>query len=70
MHVCIHIYRIGSGSWASAGVATDDIRIIGNLTTVQCSSAHLTSFAVLVDVAGGLRVSCGHKSNFYNNGIG
>ncbi len=52
------MYRIGSGSWATAGVATDDIRIIGNLTTVQCSSAHLTSFAVLADVTGGLRVSC------------
>ena len=52
------MYRIESGNWATAGVATDDIGIIGNLTTVQCSSAHLTSFAVLVDVAGGLRVSC------------
>ena len=53
----MHVYRIGSGSWATAGVATEDIRVIGNLTAVQCSSAHLTSFAVLVDVAGGLRVS-------------
>ena len=53
------MYRIGSGRWATAGVATEDIRVVGNVTTVQCSSAHLTSFAVLVDVAGGLRVSCG-----------
>ena len=52
------MYRIGSGSWATAGVATEDIRVIGNLTAVQCSSEHLTSFAVLVDVAGGLKVSC------------
>lgn len=51
------MYRIGNGSWATAGVTTDDIRIIGNLTNVQCSSTHLTSFAVLVDVTGGLRVS-------------
>ena len=53
----MHVNRIGSGSWATAGVAMEDIRVIGNLTAVQCSSAHLTSFAVLVDVAGGLRVS-------------
>ena len=28
----------------------------GVTTTVRCSSTHLTSFAVLVDVAGGLMV--------------
>ena len=28
----------------------------GKVTTVQCSANHLTSFAVLVDVAGGLEV--------------
>ena len=55
MHVCV--YRIGNGSWATSGVKTDEIRIVENLTTVQCSSTHLTSFAVLVDVTGGLRVS-------------
>ena len=49
VYMCMIVYRIGSGSWAAAGVATEDIRVIGNLT----------SFAVLVDVAGGLRVSCG-----------
>ena len=27
-----------------------------SVTTVRCSSTHLTSFAVLVDVAGGLQV--------------
>ena len=66
-HVCMIMYRIGSGNWAAAGVATEDIRVTGNLTAVQCSSEHLTSFAVLVDVAGGLRVSCvrwlWHNSN-------
>ena len=51
------IHRIGSGSWATAGVTTDDIRTTGSFSTVQCSSAHLTSFAVLVDVTGGLRVN-------------
>ena len=29
---------------------------VGNVTSVQCLSTHLTSFAVLVDVAGGLQV--------------
>ena len=55
MFVCI--FSIGNGSWATFGVTTDVIKTFGNLTTVQCSSAHLTSFAVLVDVTGGLRVS-------------
>ena len=36
----------------------------GNVTSVQCLSTHLTSFAVLVDVAGGLQVCIGcHDSN-------
>ena len=55
----MYVYRIGNGSWATAGVTTNYMRIAGNLTTVQCSSAHLTSFAVLVDVTGGLKVSYG-----------
>ena len=55
--IILCIYRIGNSSWATSGVTTDDIRTVGNLTTVQCSSAHLTSFAVLVDVTGGLSVS-------------
>ena len=29
---------------------------VDNVTSVQCLSTHLTSFAVLVDVAGGLQV--------------
>ncbi len=46
----------GEGQWSSQNVFT-----IGNIsanltTTVQCVSTHLTSFAVLVDVAGGLKV--------------
>ena len=52
--------RIGNGSWVTAGISTDDVMIQstenGNLTTVTCRSTHLTSFAVLVDVAGGLEV--------------
>lgn len=37
--------------------AQSDDSEAGRLTTVRCSSTHLTSFAVLVDVAGGSQVS-------------
>ena len=51
---------IGNGSWVTAGITTDDVMIQSikseNLTTITCRSTHLTSFAVLVDVAGGLKV--------------
>lgn len=42
---------ISNGSFGSDGVTT----------TVRCSSTHLTSFAVLVDVAGGLTVTIASK---------
>ena len=46
-------YRIGNGSWVTAGVMTDYVDVTeGNITSVQCTSTHLTSFAVLVSVAG------------------
>ena len=36
---------------------TNAVHVIeGNTTTVQCTSTHLTSFAVLVSVAKGLEV--------------
>ena len=50
-------YSIGNGSWVIAGVTTIDVINSGNQTAIQCTSNHLTSFAVLVDVAGGLAVS-------------
>ncbi len=52
-------FRVGNGSWVSEGVRTvESTTNCGErVTTVQCASTHLTSFAVLVDVAGGLRVS-------------
>lgn len=50
-------HSVGNGSWVIAGVTTMDVKTSGNLTAIQCSSTHLTSFAVLVDVAGGLAVS-------------
>ena len=50
-------HSVGNGSWVIAGVTTTDVTTSGNLTAIRCSSTHLTSFAVLVDVAGGLAVS-------------
>ena len=50
--------RIGDGGWAFDGIEmtsvteSDDGKMV-----VSCSSTHLTSFAVLVDVAGSLSVS-------------
>ena len=41
--------------WSTEGLTTEDVRRDGNTITVVCSSTHLTSFAVLVDV-GGARV--------------
>ena len=40
----------------SDGINTSSIITDGNTTSVQCESTHFTSFAVLVDVAGGLQV--------------
>ena len=51
---CTH--SVGSGGWSSEGVQVISNITIGNITTVLCNSTHLTSFAVLVDVAGGLEV--------------
>ena len=51
-------HSVGNGSWVREGVTTvNSTTDCGqSVTTVQCASTHLTSFAVLVDVAGGLRV--------------
>ena len=60
---------IGNGSWITAGITTDDVVTKGNLTIVTCRSTHLTSFAVLVDVVGGLAVIlmyCASRLNFYH----
>ena len=56
MSCCLH--SVGSGSWVTDEITTTDNMTVGNITSVQCQSTHLTSFAVLVDVAGGLQV-CG-----------
>ena len=52
----VYNFSIGDGSWEISGVTTNSLSTSGNYTTLQCSSTHLTSFAVLVDVAGGLEV--------------
>ena len=49
-------HSVGNGGWATDGIRTSGLNTEGNVTTVQCLSTHLTSFAVLVDVAGGLQV--------------
>ena len=55
--VNIPIYRVGTGGWSSEGIQVISTIMRGNLTTILCNSTHLTSFAVLVDVAGELEVS-------------
>ena len=54
--LCYSLYSVGSGSWVTDGISTTRNMTVGNVTSVQCQSTHLTSFAVLVDVAGGLQV--------------
>ena len=46
------VFRIGSGGWSTEGVTRVTVSQSENSTVVQCNSTHLTSFAVLVDVAG------------------
>ena len=50
LHLCV--FRIGSGGWSTEGVTRDTVSQSENSTVVQCNSTHLTSFAVLVSVAG------------------
>ena len=44
--------RVGNGGFVSDGVTTQSNISMNSLTTVTCLSNHLTTFAVLVDVAG------------------
>ena len=52
----IHLHSVGNGSWESEGTTIVSNMTDGNTTSVQCLSTHLTSFAVLIDVGGGLQV--------------
>ena len=58
--ICVHTSttqsRVDIGGWASEGLELMSNRTSGDLITVECNSTHLTSFAVLMDVAGGQQV--------------
>ena len=51
LYLCC-VFRVGSGGWSTEGLARVTVSQSGNSTVVQCNSTHLTSFAVLVNVAG------------------
>ena len=46
------LISVGSGSWAFDGMEMVSTTTEDGMTTVNCTSTHLTSFAVLVDVSG------------------
>ena len=48
-----YLYRYQQGRWSTEGVKTENVTRVGDTVTVVCSSTHLTSFAVLIDVGGG-----------------
>ena len=66
LHMSCCLHSVGSGSWVTDGITTTDNMTFGYITSVQCQSTHLTSFAVLVDVAGGLQV-CSECHNVWQN---
>ena len=43
---------VGNGRWAFDGIEMVSTTTEDGMTTVNCTSTHLTSFAVLVDVSG------------------
>ena len=59
------MYRGGNGGWVSEGLEVVSNKSGANLSTVECNSTHLTNFAVLVDVAGGLEVHKGINHVLY-----
>ena len=46
------LISVGNGSWAFDGMEMVSTTTEDGMTTVNCTSTHLTSFAVLVDVSG------------------
>ena len=74
MYVIIHthaIFNLFSNSNESGSFSTDGITQVNttNNTFVQCTSTHLTSFAVLVDASGGsesVRLTVYHNNPFLN----
>ena len=45
-----HIHSLSESGWSVEGVTTEKVTILEDVTIVECSSLHLTSFACLVDV--------------------
>ena len=45
-------YSLQNTTWSADGITTVSVTRDGDFVTVQCSSTHLTSFAVLVGVGG------------------
>ena len=60
-------FSIGNGNWSIEGVMTNNFTAQrsenGNVISIQCSATHLTSFAVLVNVAGDLEVQVKKKTS-------
>ena len=52
MHVILQHSDIAPGGWSSDGLRVELV----DDQSITCSSTHLTSFAVLVDVSGGSQV--------------
>ena len=49
---CVLWCSVEGSGWSSEGLRTESVTKDGDNVTVTCSSNHLTSFAVLVDVGG------------------
>ena len=45
-------YSVEESRWSTEGLRTESLTRDGSSATITCSSSHLTSFAVLVDVGG------------------
>ena len=45
-------FSLADSGWSVENVITEKVTVNGEQSTVRCSSSHLTSFAVLVDVRG------------------
>ena len=57
---------IGDGSWAFDGIEMVSSTTEDGMTTVNCTSTHLTSFAVLVDVSGVLSNDVSSSFNLHS----
>ena len=51
MYIC-RIFSLAESRWSTEGVKAVSLTREGNIVNITCSSSHLTSFAVLVDVGG------------------